>query len=69
MEYLPNPIEVEEFVDKFCESKKELQGEVTFTGFHQTEKRWRATFQDDAMCMEYEGAIDPLRTWLEKQED
>ena len=54
MDYLPNPVDVEAFVPWFRERHR-VEGR--FVGFHQTETRYMATFQDDAVAVEYKGSV------------
>ncbi len=65
MEHLPNPINVEKFVAYFRAAHKEIS-DTTFTGFRQTETRWRATFQDTDACIEFQGRVDTIRRYMEE---
>ncbi len=64
MEYQPNPVDVEAFVVYFRQMNPKL-GNAMFTGFRQTETRWRATFQDNELAIEFQGRLDTLRTSVE----
>ncbi len=65
MEYQPNPVDIETFLPYFLSRNPTLK-DCRFTGFRQTETRWRATFQDDDACIEFQGPLSVLRGHIEE---
>lgn len=66
MDYLTRPIDVLLFDSHFRDAHK-LEG-MTFVAFTQTERRWKATYQDGELSVTYEGEAAKTLSWLHGRE-
>lgn len=66
MDYLVKPIDVLLF-DSHFKAAHELDNAI-FIAFTQTERRWKATYQDEEMSIRFEGDVTRTLAWLHERE-